>query len=428
MSLKYYGSICRTQTHCYLVCVPFLFILIMGVFAAMMAGELEVARVKGRNVQPISASSDSHLLGKPHVLVVGAGAAGMSAAYTMEYLGIPYTLLEASSTFGGRVRQMSDFIDLPLDLGAEWIHVMPRVLQDLLLFDEDADSIEIIDYQPRSLSSFVKGKRRPLNWLTPFYQEYKFAKTTWWSYFDTFFYPYISNHTIFDAFVTRIEYNVAQGDNEQGAVTVTTETGQSFTGSHVIVATPVRILQDREISFQPDLDERTWKAVDDVEIADGMKVWFEWDSNFYPDIQLTKPLMRGIESMYFDALLGKPTNHNVSCLFNVNQEEATERASWTDEEIVEYSLNELEEIFGRSDLRDHLLQTKVQNWSREPYIRGAYTWDYEGYDRDAFRQELYDGHLFFAGEHVSGDHTATVHGAAMTGRGAVLKILSQIEN
>ena len=38
------------------------------------------------------------------VLVIGGGAAGMSAAYTLDYLNINYTLLEASSLVGGRVR------------------------------------------------------------------------------------------------------------------------------------------------------------------------------------------------------------------------------------------------------------------------------------------------------------------------------------
>ena len=68
-----------------------------------------------------------------HILIVGGGAAGMSAAYTLDYLGINYTLLEASNHTGGRVRDTHDFLDVPIDLGAEWIHTDPNILQDLLL-------------------------------------------------------------------------------------------------------------------------------------------------------------------------------------------------------------------------------------------------------------------------------------------------------
>ena len=51
------------------------------------------------------------------ILIIGAGAAGMHAAYTLEYLGIhDYQILEAYHDFGGRIRQMTDFIDdFPLD-------------------------------------------------------------------------------------------------------------------------------------------------------------------------------------------------------------------------------------------------------------------------------------------------------------------------
>lgn len=211
-------------------------------------------------------------------------------------------------------------------------------------------------------------------------------------------------------------------------MSVTTTDGKEITASHVILTAPIRMLQDREITFIPNLEASTWNAIDEVVMADGMKVWFEWDKGFYPDVLLTKSIFKGLESqpIYFDAVFGKSsTDTNVLCLFNVNTKEASERALWSDEAIVNQALDQLEQIYDRDDLRDHLLQSRVQNWSREPYIRGAYTWNYGDFDQQALRKPMHERHLFLAGEHVAAgtEYCATVHGAAITGREAVLKIL-----
>ena len=99
------------------------------------------------------------------VLIIGAGAAGLSAAYTLEYLGIDYKILEASHDFGGRVKELpaGSFVDVPVDTGAEWIHVKPEILQDLLLFEGQRADVEIIDYNPQTFSTYVDGQRYQRN-------------------------------------------------------------------------------------------------------------------------------------------------------------------------------------------------------------------------------------------------------------------------
>ena len=417
------------QTYCRLIVWPLLVIVILVAVMVRNAGYLEVARIPPIEAIHIKRASEMIKSNKnTHIVVIGAGASGLSAAYTLEYLGLPYTVLEASSTIGGRVLEMADFVNVPLDLGAEWIHVMPRVLQDLLLFEgDDATGIDIIEYQPQSISVYAKGKRRRRNWFSHFNKEYKFANTTWWSYLANFFYPHVADHVVFSSVVNRIQYSGSNNSDER-VMSVTTTDGEEYTASHVILTAPIHMLQDREITFNPNLEVSVWNAIDEVVMADGMKVWFEWDEDFYPDILFTKSIFKGIESqpIYFDAVFGKSsTDANVLCLFNVNTKEASQRAMWSDEEIVNQALDQLATIFDRDDLRDHLLQSRVQNWSREPYIRGAYTWNYGDFDQQALRKPMHQGHLFLAGEHVAAgiEYSATVHGAAITGREAVLKIL-----
>jgi len=53
------------------------------------------------------------------VLIIGAGAAGLTAGYLLNQNNIDFEILEASDQFGGRIRIDNDFADFPIPLGAE---------------------------------------------------------------------------------------------------------------------------------------------------------------------------------------------------------------------------------------------------------------------------------------------------------------------
>ena len=53
------------------------------------------------------------------VIIIGAGAGGLSAGYLLDQLGIDFEILEASSDFGGRMKINTDFAEFPIPLGAE---------------------------------------------------------------------------------------------------------------------------------------------------------------------------------------------------------------------------------------------------------------------------------------------------------------------
>ncbi|MYE27008.1 MAG: FAD-dependent oxidoreductase, partial [Chloroflexi bacterium] len=55
-------------------------------------------------------------------LVIGAGIAGLSAAYHLKRAGVEATVLEARDRIGGRVWTDRDFADIPVEFGAELIH------------------------------------------------------------------------------------------------------------------------------------------------------------------------------------------------------------------------------------------------------------------------------------------------------------------
>lgn len=68
------------------------------------------------------------------VLIIGAGAGGLSAGYLLQQQGIDFEILEASSMHGGRIRINTDFADFPIPLGAEWIEmytgIFDRIVND----------------------------------------------------------------------------------------------------------------------------------------------------------------------------------------------------------------------------------------------------------------------------------------------------------
>ncbi|MGF1575683.1 MAG: FAD-dependent oxidoreductase, partial [Cyanophyceae cyanobacterium] len=59
---------------------------------------------------------------KKRTLVIGAGLAGLAAAKELKRHGHEVVILEARDRIGGRIWTSHKWQDLPLDLGASWIH------------------------------------------------------------------------------------------------------------------------------------------------------------------------------------------------------------------------------------------------------------------------------------------------------------------
>jgi monoamine oxidase len=69
----------------------------------------------------------------PNVIIVGAGAAGLSAAAALARAGLQVSILEARDRIGGRILTKRDRVcHAPVELGAEFIHGCPPEIWDLL--------------------------------------------------------------------------------------------------------------------------------------------------------------------------------------------------------------------------------------------------------------------------------------------------------
>ena len=69
----------------------------------------------------------------PKVIILGAGAAGLSAAAELAHAGLTVLILEARDRLGGRIYTKHDSVcNVPVELGAEFVHGRPPEIWALL--------------------------------------------------------------------------------------------------------------------------------------------------------------------------------------------------------------------------------------------------------------------------------------------------------
>lgn len=354
------------------------------------------------------------------VLIIGAGAAGLTAGYILQRNNIDFEIIEAAPNYGGRVKRIEQFADFPIDLGAEWIHAEPRVLTDILSDSNVKASIDFITYNPQTLQIWKDGKLKDINWTRNYYSEYKFKNTTWFGFFEKYIVPGFENKISLDSPVSEIDYS---GSN----VTVKTSNNQTFTGDRVLITVPVKILQTDMITFTPALPSTKTDAISKIEMGDGLKVFIEFKERFYPDILMFDSLVTALTSddkTYYDAAFRKDSSRNILGLFTIRSRAEEYVKLGSDQAIIEKVLAELDEIFD-GKATENYMQHVVQNWSAEPYIQGSYSYNFDGNTTQIMNQlgEPVDSKLYFAGEALSSSNQATVHGASESAYASVSRLL-----
>ena len=84
------------------------------------------ARAKDKIPQETALDKSYDYNGK--VIVIGAGASGLAVAKVLKKNNIDFFVLEAADRYGGRLEKNTTLADFPIDIGAEWIHSNPLVL------------------------------------------------------------------------------------------------------------------------------------------------------------------------------------------------------------------------------------------------------------------------------------------------------------
>ena len=350
------------------------------------------------------------------VLVIGAGSAGLMAGYTLNRYNIDFQILEASSVFGGRVKKLEGFADFPIDLGAEWIHDQPTVFRDMFEDNAPDDNIELVPYNPETMSRWDGTDLTPVNSASHFYSEFKFKRSTWYDFFGDFIVPNFSEKIVYNAPVTTIDYSGAK-------TIVTTSDGTTYDADRVIITVPIGVLQAGMITFTPELPTNKTSAINGMDFPPGMKAVFEFSERFYPDLTMVGGVhdssAGASDTLYIDGAFKKDSNRNILAVFSVSDETSRFTDLPNDQAIFEALMAEFDQIWD-GKATQYYVNHLIQNWSGEEYIRGSYSQG-EG-DIAAVRAPV-DSKLYFAGEAVSEQAIATVHGAGMSGRDVAKTIL-----
>lgn len=343
------------------------------------------------------------------VIIVGAGAAGLTPGYLLHQQGIQFKILEASTSFDGRMKRNTDFANFPIPLGAEWMHVEPTILQHIVNDESVKIDIKTTKYGD-DVETYYEGEEVNLSDFG-MQDDRKFINSTWFDFFEQYIVPSISEHIIYNAVVDTIDYT-----NQK--IQVRTPTS-SYTASNVVVTVPVSILKSGKITFIPELPKYKRQAIKEVTVWEGGKVFIEFSKQFYPTLMSVevKPEYSG-EKLYFDAAYGQDTTQNILGVFAVGSA-ANPYADLDDEQLIESLLLEIDELSGGQATPNYIKHI-YQNWSEEPFIKGAYVSDAESWQVIQRLGENVEQRLFFAGDaYTDGEDWGSVHAAVKSAKRVV---------
>lgn len=347
------------------------------------------------------------------VIIIGAGAAGLTAGYQLRQQGIDFEILEASSTYGGRMKRIRGFADFPIPMGAEWLHVGRGVFDEIVNDSSIPVEIATTPYDPNVDYGLYEGYQISVEEVG-FTIDQKFINATWFDFFEQYILPSVKDKIRYNTVVNAIDY--------AGEEIKISTADQEFSANQVIVAVPVKMLQNKTINFSPELPSDKLEAIDKVTVWDGYKAFIEFSEKFYPTFvayEIT-PASAG-QKLYYDAAYGQNTNQHILGLFTVGTG-TQPYAQLSGDDLINYMLNELDELFDGKASASYIKHT-FQNWNAEPYINGAYVYDDENWRRVRTLGESVNDKLFFAGDaYTEGEDWSSVHTAARSAIRAVRAI------
>lgn len=344
------------------------------------------------------------------VIVIGAGAAGLSAAYLLKQGGIDVQILEASSRLGGRMLRSKSFADFPLALGAEWLHAKNTVLNEIVNDASVALDFATTPYDFDVDKALLEGEEVNLKSLG-FSIDQKFINYSWMDFYEEYIVPAIEHDIELEKVVRSIDYSGKK---------IVVKTGEEeFMADKVILTIPVKLLQTKAIDFTPALPSKKRKAIKAIKVWDGCKAFLEFSEKFYPTVTGFKlrPATSG-HKLYYDAAYGQNSSRHFLGLVAVG-EAATPYLLERGTPLVELMLEELDALFdGQATkyYRKHIFM----DWSSNPFSQGAYVRDDEDHRNIRKLQEPVNGHLYFAGDaYTNGRDWSSVDAAARSAKQAV---------
>ncbi len=410
--------------------------------------------------------------------------AGLGAGRLLHDAGARVTVIEARNRIGGRTHTSPLWPDLPVDMGASWIHgtkgnpvtalakaqglkltatdykrsvtyddtgrevpFIKPAKQALALVekareavdDANADmSLQTAIEQSKAWQRLSPADRRVARLAINTRIEHEYSGD--WSRLSAWHFDAGKDFPGDEALVTpgfgpiiaalargldlRLDEAVTAIAPTSTGVKVTT-TGGTHHADQVIVTLPLGVLQSGSICFAEPLTHKRQRAIDSLGVGLLNKCVLRFDHAFWPKDQDWIDFLGPVETLWADWTNYLPaTGQPLIVGFNAARM-ADDVEGWTDRDTTASALDALRAMFG-SAVPDPV-GSQISRWRQDPFALGAYSFKAVGSsrkDRKALYGADWDNRLFFAGEATSADQPATVHGALITGRGAASVVLA----
>lgn len=379
---------------------------------------------------------------KTDIIIVGAGAAGLMAAYTLAKAGKTVKLLEARNRLGGRIHTYdgkyelgAEFVhgNLPVTLGLlkeagiattgvnfemwqhhggklqqsdEFVEGWDKLMEKLNTLEEDVPLHDFLQ-QYFAGDQYAKMSRQVENYVSGYdtanpKDVSAFALRNEWSHEDEDAQYRVTGG--YGAMIAYLAKTVTDLGNEivtgyavneivwkKGHVKVTTVDGSIHHADKVVVAVPLGILQANEhwegaLKFSPGLKEQS-EAIGNIGFGSVIKILLEFDEIFWEDDAISKKVGADLSTMGFlfsdeeiPTYWTQAPAHKSLFTGWIGGPPAFAKKDLSDEEILELTLISLSNIFGLSaeGLNNKLIYWHVANWTAEPFTYGSYAYDKVG--------------------------------------------------
>jgi monoamine oxidase len=392
------------------------------------------------------------------VVIVGGGAAGISAAKRLAKAAIDCLLVEARPRLGGRAWTVTDDAGFALDLGCGWLHSADRnpwaaVAEaqgrtiDKTLPPWAKPSLPI-GFPDAEQAAFSKAMRE-------YFERVGIAGANGpdvaaaallepgdrWNDLIGAVCTYISgaepdrlSARDFDAYEdSGVNWRVREGygatiaaygeglnvvldcpvlqiDHSGRRLKIETANGV-ITANQAIITLPSAIFADKEFLFTPALPEKTESARGlPLGLADKLFLSLENAEEFEPGMQLFGHIDRVATGAYYLRPFGRPM---IECYFGGRL--ASELEAGGKRAFFDFAVSELGALLGGGFSR-RVKPVQSHSWGADPFARGSYSYAQPGMAGCRTKLAMpVDDRLFFAGEACSKSDFSTAHGGWSTG-------------
>ncbi|MEL6699592.1 MAG: NAD(P)/FAD-dependent oxidoreductase [Bacteroidota bacterium] len=357
------------------------------------------------------------------VIIIGSGGAGLAAAKILERNKINYQILEATDRYGGRLKKDTTLADFPIDLGAEWIHSHPKVLNVIKGKKSEEVDEAVIPYKLNTVLKWDGKVLKPstffLKYFYDFMPESKFKSSTWYDFLDENIAQEVKHKIVYHAPVQSIDYI---GEK----VVIVTESGDTYQADKVLVTVPVGVLKANKIQFSPALSDEKKQAIDGINFLPGFKIVMKFSEKFYPDMVQCEVGYgtKGGEKSYYDIAFKKDAQTHVLGFLCVGEEAKKYYALDSEAEIIETIIQELDQMFDGKASETFTGEYRLENWGQHEFTQG--TWVVTPYEKSSHLHALakpLDKRVYFAGSILDPYRQMGAPGSMLSGYHYIDKLL-----